>query len=207
MALPDLQHRPLRNVSLPKRLRDHKIKERTHKEVKRSSDPWIHNRLQIRWLHKQLLHPRQADPDRALQRLLFPPALEASDPPERAQAAIFGCCFVPTVQHLRDARGEQLFRCLPQVAEYWGRSHSIIGDNIIIFQNPVGPLGIAYLGNYEVLLPLFYLASTKLDIKGFIVVRSILNSWKNCWRFGWLRLRTSRIRRTWMSSLLFWVIT
>lgn len=118
MALPNLQHRSFRNISLPQRLRNHQIKKGSDKEVKRPSNPRVHNRLQIRRLHKQLLHSRQAGPDRPLQRLPFPSTLEASDPPKRAQTAIIGCSFVSSIQHLRDARGEQLFRCLPQVAEY-----------------------------------------------------------------------------------------
>lgn len=118
MALPDLQHWPLRNNSIPQRLVNNQRKKRSNKEVKRPSDPRIHHRQQIRRLHKQHLHLRQANPHLTIQRLLISSTMEASDPPQLTKATILRCGFVPSLQYLRDARGEQLFRYLPQVAEY-----------------------------------------------------------------------------------------
>lgn len=133
--------------------------------------------------------------------------MEASDQSQRQQITNISGAILLTIRDLRGEGVHQLLRYLPQVADFWGRSHSIIGENIAIFHNPLTS-GISFLGGYDVLLPLFYLARKRCLIQGFTMLRSILTIFKIFWEFGWWRFKISKIRRTfrslWSSLAIIW---
>lgn len=121
--------------------------------------------------------------------------MEASDKSQRQQATDLSCTFLSALRDLRDEGVHQLLRYLPQVADFWDRSHSIIGENIAIFQNPLTS-GISFLGGYDVLLPLFYLARKLSLIQAFTTLRSTLTIFKIYLEYGWWRCRISKILKT-----------